>query len=417
VISPADIGDRARRKYRDYLRSIVEKTAFFPLEIAFAKAKPGEAAKRWSDLHTELEQLRGDSAENRPGKSYIVEWEERRDRLAGNQNFPARIYFPDEQSYLAFIDKATEAARFRSDAAVIASAFPELAPWTAEKPLRAVEYSGHWPDLLAVVRWLKDNPASALYLREVPAVEDTKFIERNKAIIRELLDLAAPSSIPAESASVEETDSHGSTERQSFEARCGLRTAAPLVRVRILDTAIAEARLSGITDLAVPADNFASLGFDEIERVLVIENKASFGSADVFLTAPSLKRTMAIFGSGYAAAALKSAPWLATKRLLYWGDIDTHGLRILAAFRIDFPAVQSVLMDVATFERFPEYRSDAPPDRAPEPSGLTPDELKLFRRLASFSDQNRLEQERIPLAFARSELAARMEIPEIRDRT
>ncbi len=400
MISPADIGDRARRKYRDYLRSIVEKTAFFPLEIAFTKAKPGEAAKRWSDLHTELEQLRGDSAESRPGKSYVVEWEERRDRLAGNQNFPARIYFPDEQSYLAFIGKAKEAARFRADAAVITGAFPELAPWVATKPLRAVEYSGHWPDLLAVVRWFKDYPASGLYLREVPAVEDTKFIERNKAVIRELLDLVAPSSVPADSA-----------ERQSFEARCGLRTAAPLVRVRILDKSIAEARLSGIEDLAVPADRFALLGFDDIERVLVIENKASFGSADVFLTTPSLKRTMAIFGSGYAAAALQSAPWLASRRLLYWGDIDTHGFRILAAFRLSFPAVQSVLMDDATFERFPEYRSDAPPDRAPEPPGLTPDELKLFRRLASFSDQNRLEQERIPLAFARSELTVRMELP------
>ncbi|OHD26472.1 MAG: hypothetical protein A2Y38_02000 [Spirochaetes bacterium GWB1_59_5] len=404
MISPADIGDRARRKYRDYLRSIVEKTTFFPLDIAFAKAKPGEAAKRWSDLHSELEQLRRDSAENRPGKSYLVEWEERRDRLAGNQNLPARIYFPDERSYLAFIGKAKEAARFRTDATVIISAFPELAPWTAAKPLRVVEQAGDWDRILASLRWFEDNPASGLYLREVPAVEDTKFIERNKALIRELLDLVASSSVP-----VEDIDSQNSVERQSFEARCGLRAAAPLIRVRILDKTIAEARLSGIDDLAVPADRFASLGFDEIERVLVIENKASFGNTDVFLTAPSLKRTMAIFGSGYAAAALQAAPWLLGRHLFYWGDIDTHGLRILAAFRLNFPTVHSVMMDDATFERFPEYRSDAPPDSAPAPLGLTPDELKLFRRLASFSDQNRLEQERIPLAHVREMLAERME--------
>ncbi len=401
MISPADIGDRARRKYRDYLRSVIDGSPFFPLEIPFAKAKSGEAATRWSELHAELELLWQQSDENRPGASYHVDWEERRDRLAGAQSFPARIAITNESSYLAFIGKTREAARFRSDSAIIARAFPALSAWTARMPHHVVEHAGDWDRILAALTWFQDNPASGRYLREVPAVEDTKFIERNKQIIRELLDVIAPSSDP-------DGDSEG-TERLSFEARCGLRTAAPLIRIRILDREIAEKRLSGIDDLAVPADQFAVLGFNEIERVLVIENKASFGNADLLLTAPSLKRTMAIFGSGYAAAVLQSAPWLSTRRLFYWGDIDTHGLRILAAFRLNFPTAQSVLMDDATFERYPEYRSDAPPDPAPEPSGLMHDELKLFRRLAAFTDRNRLEQERIPLSHVRKELALRME--------
>lgn len=406
MISPTDIRDKAHRKYRDYLRSVIDGSPFFPLEIPFTKVKSGEAATRWADLHAELELLRLHSDENRPGASYHVEWEERRDKLAGTQSFPARIAFVDESSYLASIGKAREAARFRSDSAAIALAFPALSAWTASKPHHVVEHTGDWDRILAALTWFQDNPASGLYLREVPAVEDTKFIERNKQIIRELLDVIAPSLVP------EESSDNVAMERLSFEARLGLRTAMPLIRVRLLDRTIAESRLSGISDLAVPADGFARLGFEEIERVLVIENKASFGNADVFLTAPSLKRTMAIFGSGYAVTALKEAPWLANRRLFYWGDIDTHGFRILAAFRLNFPAAQSVLMEDATFERFPEYRSDAPPDSAPEPAGLTYDELKLFRRLATFRDRNRLEQERIPLAFARSELAARMERPE-----
>ncbi len=403
MISPADIGDRARRKYRDYLRSVIDGSPFFPLEIPFAKARSGEAATRWAELHAELELLKVHSDENRPGASYHVEWEERRDRLAGAQSFPTRLAFVDESSYLAFIGKAREAARFRTDSAAIARAFPTLAAWTAARPHHVVEHAGDWDRILAALTWFHENPASGLYLREVPAVEDTKFIERNKQILRELFDLIAPSSDP--------TDASGNVaaDRLSFEARFGLRTAAPLIRVRILDRAIADARLSGIDDIAVPADRFALLGFEEIEQVLVIENKASFGNADVLLTAPSLKRTMAIFGSGYAAAALQAAPWLANRQLFYWGDIDTHGLRILAAFRLNFPRAQSVLMDDATLERFSEYRSDAPPDPAPEPSRLTHDELKLFRRLAAFTDRNRLEQERIPLSYVRKELAIRME--------
>ncbi len=395
--------DIAQRRYRDYLRSIIEGRVFFPLEIPFTKAKSGEAAIRWSELHAEIELLRQGSAENLPGKSYIVEWEERRDRLAGAQSFPSRIAFSDETSYLAFIGKTREAARFRANAADIASAFPSLANWTAAKPLRVVEHSDDWSRILAALDWFAHNPASGLYLREVPAVEDTKFIERNKPVIRELLDIVAPSSSLVAG--------HVPAERQSFEARCGLRTASPLVRVRILDQTIANDRMSGIDDLAVPADRFGALGFDTIEQVLVIENKTSFGNADVFLTAPSMKRTMAIFGSGYAAAALREAPWLASRRLFYWGDIDTHGLRILAAFRSSFPATLSVMMDDATFERFTEYRSDAPHDGAAEPTGLTPDEQKLFRRLSAFTDRNRLEQERIPLTYARMELARRMEPP------
>jgi hypothetical protein len=411
VISPTDLGDRARRKYRDYLRSIIDGSSFFPLEIPFAKIRPGEAVTRWAELHAELELLRQQSDENRPGASYHVEWEERRDRLAGTQSFPACIYFADESSYLAFIGKTREAARFRSDTATIARAFPALASWTASKPHQVVDHAGDWDRILAVLTWFKDNPASGLYLREVPAVEDTKFIERNKQILRELLDVVAPSSVPMEGSFPAGGSRSAAAERPSFEARCGLKTAVPLIRVRILDRSIAKARLSGIDDLAVPTDRFIALGFEEMERVLVIENKASFGNADVFLTTPSLKRTMAIFGSGYAAAALQAAPWLATRQLFYWGDIDTHGLRILAAFRMNFPSAQSVMMDDATFEMFPEYRSNAPPDRAPEPSGLTHDELRLFRRLAAFNDRNRLEQERIPLAHVRSELAIRMETP------
>ena len=30
---------------------------------------------------------------------------------------------------------------------------------------------------------------------------------------------------------------------------------------------------------------------------------------------------------------------------MYWGDIDTHGLRILAGLRKHFPNVESILMD------------------------------------------------------------------------
>jgi len=117
-----------------------------------------------------------------------------------------------------------------------------------------------------------------------------------------------------------------------------------------------------------------------------------------------MRGTVAVFGSGYAARSLGAAAWFASRRIAYWGDIDSHGLRILGGFRSAFPATESLLMDEATYDRFPEYRTDAPADQATEPEGLTVEELALFRRLVSLPRGNRLEQERIPTKYARSRM-------------
>lgn len=396
MIGPEEIRAKALRRYRDVLSSFIEGASLFPMEIPFAKAKPGEAAARWNELEAELAELRRESSALRPGRSYEIDWEERQDRLAGRRLFPVRIRFPDEASYLAFIGKKSEAERFRADFERITSTFPELRAWAAAKPTAIIERSGDWPRLVAVLAWLRDNPSSGLYLREVPAVEDTKFLERHKRLLWELLDLVASRASP-------QGDAEGAT---SFETRCGLKTPQPLVRVRLLDRGIALRRFSGLDDLALPLDRLMALDLPEIERVLVFENKTSFGDADVFLTAPAMAGTLAMFGSGYASAALARASWLAARRIGYWGDIDSHGLRILGTFRSAFPLAESLLMDEETFDFFEEYRSDAPSDEAPEPTGLHPDELGLFRRLVSLPRRNRLEQERIPLGYARQRLLA-----------
>jgi hypothetical protein len=401
MINPGQIKEKVARRYADYLRSIIQGSPIFPLELAFAKPKPGEAVRRWAELGAELDELRKHSTEARPGKSYTLEWEERRDRLAGAQNLPSRIYFQDETAFLAFLGKTAEAARFKLDAAAIQTAFPGLSAWLAARPQRVVDHAGSWPSLLAALRWFVDNPSSGLYLREVPAVEDTKFIEGHKPILRDLLDQLSHASIPDPAT---ETAPDAAPRRPSFEERCGLRLPAPLVRLRILDAAIASQRFSGLVDLSLPADTLQALDFPELHTILVIENKTSFNNIEVFLTIPAMEGCLAIFGSGYAVAALGSAPWLASRRIFYWGDIDSHGLRILAGFRRNFPEAKSVMMDRETFTRFSAYHSEAPADTAPEPEGLSPSELALFKELTSMVSGNRLEQERIPLAYAREQL-------------
>ena len=57
---------------------------------------------------------------------------------------------------------------------------------------------------------------------------------------------------------------------------------------------------------------------------------------------------MVIFGLGYGVQTLASVPWLQSKKLYYWGDIDTHGFAILHHSRAIFPEAQLFLMDRET---------------------------------------------------------------------
>ena len=46
-----------------------------------------------------------------------------------------------------------------------------------------------------------------------------------------------------------------------------------------------------------------------------------------YLAFPVPAAAMVIFGGGYAVPALEPLGWLADLDVVYWGDIDTHGLR------------------------------------------------------------------------------------------
>jgi len=391
VLSPEDVRRQAERRYREYLSSIVAGSDPFPIDVRFAKVGPGEISRRYGDLRAELAALRAASdADGR--RSYGIEWEERQDRLAGRQLYPRRIRFPDEAAFLGFLRKEAEAARFRGDVRLLTDAFPPLRGWAQKRPARIVDHAGQWPAIIEVLRWFLEHPRPAVFAREIPVVEDTKFIERNRAILRELLDVLLPESA---------LDASGKT----FEERFGLLRPEPLIRVRFLDGSIARERFSGVSDLSVPVGVLDRLSFPELTTLIVVENKASFTNLDVFLTLPALKGTAAVFGSGFAALSMASCSWMKDRRILYWGDIDTHGLSILAGFRAAFPAVRSVLMDEQTFDRFPEFRTDAPQDIGSPPEGLSPDEAALFSRLASLTARNRLEQERIPASWAAERIA------------
>lgn len=125
-------------------------------------------------------------------------------------------------------------------------------------------------------------------------------------------------------------------------------------------------------------------------RLLIVENE----SCQHHL--PSAKNTIAVLGAGFDLSWTEGQ-WLGTKRVAYWGDIDSWGLQFLAKARTAIPHLESLLM---TEDDFDELKQAAVPEPvvadARAPAGLTNAESKLYSRLLGES-HGRLEQEFLPL--------------------
>lgn len=217
---------------------------------------------------------------------------------------------------------------------------------------------------------------------------DTKFIERNTSILGELIPLVAPRCVHAD----------GST----FERRFRFREKQPLVRLRLLDETLAVPGELPFNDFAVPVEA-ANKVKTHATVALVIENELTF------LTLPHLRNAIAVLGSGDAVAHLARIEWLRKLRVLYWGDLDSHGFEALSTLRKSSPHAESVMMDIETLERFRPYWVKGMPFRSRVQLQLTEAERNVFHYLAK--EEVLLEQERIPLAYATDKLCARLLCP------
>ena len=152
-----------------------------------------------------------------------------------------------------------------------------------------------------------------------------------------------------------------------------MATRTPLVELRSLDP---EVKIRGARRLCLEIDDAAGAN-PAFEQVLIVENHTTF------LALPELPGTFAVWGEGYRADELVAAlPWLAQRRVFYWGDLDSHGFRILDRIRGALPGVRSVLMDSETARMHLELAVEEPTATAFTPAQLTDDEalaLELLR--------------------------------------
>lgn len=142
--------------------------------------------------------------------------------------------------------------------------------------------------------------------------------------------------------------------------------------------------------------------------VLICENK------DTAINFPPVPEGIAVEGDGSGTEAIAATPWIRTAPcVIYWGDMDIDGLRILAAFRSAGVVHHSMLMDEPAYDVWSRYGTNhdrngkplAPPGRTLD-LNLTEPERTLLERLTdpTHTGHRRVEQERIPLDVAHAEL-------------
>lgn len=386
MIGPDEVRARAERWWAQVLRAELTGEAVFPRDVP----RIGKLTNR-----TSLADFDRINAQQRalvaaaPGK-FTLHWREVATRSLGTNRFIDRICVDNTQQYLRLTAALRAFRTFQELVARTRVRCPDLEQWLRDKPERPLEYAGVWTDLLRVVHYFRtEHERDKYYIRELPVAVPTKFIENHRAILAELLDAVLP------------PDRIDGAQRgvAGFEARYGLRTRAPLVRLRVLDRALADDWFSGVDDVSLPLPQFQTLHLRP-RRMILLENKTSYGSVMNFLTLPQCAGTLALFGSGFAAGQLQSIDWLREVELLYWGDLDAAGLQIVNRLRAHFPHLRTFLMDRATLNALPEYHVTCPPLPAARLEHLTERELALYDYLNGRG--LRLEQERVPLAMVRA---------------
>ena len=376
--TPEEITKRVRRDWDNgrLLGAMLVAEPIFPLRMVLkipdtqALANQFVLARQWIALLVAGE----------PG--YQLEWREFNHRQLGRNRIPVAAIITNQNDALALIGKQREAKRFLALATAIIDRFPALATWICKRALKVLEHAESWPQLLGVLDWVYAHPHSGIYMRQinVPGV-DTKFIERNRGLLAELLDIV----LPAEYLDSLYTGVSG------FELRYGFRPKPVQIRFRFLDQKL---RIQGLSDLAVNSMEFAQLDLP-VQKVFITENEINF------LAFPDMPDSLILFGAGYGFEHLAHAQWLQKHEIYYWGDIDTHGFAILDQLRSKFPSAQSLLMDRATLLAHRVFWGQEQSATDRELTRLQPAESELYDDLRHnrIAPGLRLEQERIAYAW------------------
>lgn len=383
MITPEEITKKADRLYIPFLQSLLQGEPFFPRDFPAGKI-PDDYLK----LRDTVQQLLKGSKKY-VGYGYQVERIQRKTRKFDIQSLPSRITFETETDYLKFLNKEPEVADFKQVVARIRNEIPDLNIWLNQNPQKVINYLGKWENLLRVCLYFQNHPKPHLYIRELPINNvDTKFIEKNKGILNELLSAIL-------------SDDAINQEENDFEKRFGLRYAEQSVTIRALDQNLQVKHGISTSEMSILISDLERRNLQGY-RFIITENLTNFR------TLPDLSNSFALWGKGFSLAILKDVEWLNDCQIIYWGDLDAQGFQILSQLRSYFYQTISVMMDRETFDTFQEFAVPGTMCKVANLSYLTPEEHDLFVDLSK--QTIRLEQEKIRKDFVICKLMSHLAV-------
>jgi hypothetical protein len=319
-------------------------------------------------------------------------------RGIGAQTLPVRIEFVSPDAVAGFAGQEEAWNRAVQRRAMLTRIWPSLTDsaglgrlydWLEAASDADVER------LVSVAGWMFANPASGLYLRQLPIVGvDTKWIESGQRRAVAVLVAALRGAM----------DPGGDSERE-FLRLCGLRSPESRVRIMVLDPELRRT-VGGVRDLQAPVSELAGLNWAP-SATLFVENLACAHSL------PDMKATVSVVGLGRAVTLAGGLPWVHRSQTFYWGDIDTDGLEILSLARTIFPTMRSVLMERETLLQYCDrWVAEGTVNERAARGGASVEERGLYEELLanewagwSQSQGVRLEQERLDWSHVEARLA------------
>ncbi|MFF7094720.1 Wadjet anti-phage system protein JetD domain-containing protein [Streptomyces rubradiris] len=382
--TPQDVTARLRKRWENgiYLTELAAEADWKPVCVPLRGPRPSEITRHYNEVLA-WAQSWAHAATRKP-----LRLEHRRvgGQLVGRNDIPHQVWVDHRKDLWKLLGVTDTVHRYQALLASAQATVPRLAAWMAAHPMKVVKLQDVWPRLEATVRWIADYHGPALYVRQidVPGV-DTKFIEHHRATLTALLEHCLPADRITAAAP-----------RTNFAARFGFLQKPGYLRFRILG----EQALAGFRELTVRADEFTSRP-SGVTAVYVVENETTF------LAFPAQPDSIVFHGGGYAVTQLSGLPWLHDVRLVYWGDLDTHGFTILNRLRRAFPHTESMLMNRSVLMAHKDqWVKEAAPTVEPLET-LTHEESDVYRILTEgdFGQGVRLEQERVRFCLLQAALA------------
>ncbi|HEV7824895.1 MAG TPA: Wadjet anti-phage system protein JetD domain-containing protein, partial [Mycobacteriales bacterium] len=365
----------------------------FPVHFRLTRPTAAEVADRFAEVRA-WAQAHHDAAAR---GGWTVELKRVPVRALGPQEIPAVLVVPDVRTALALLGSGEQrdVATFGTCVAQARAAGGWALQVALSRPLEVVAAAPDWPALLAVAHWVAANPRPGVHIRALPVPgAHTKLVETNRGLLTALLVSRLP-------------DDAIDTGAATFEGKFGFATGERHVVLR------APGALVGLHHLAVaevtwPAAGLAGIDPGElgVTEVVVVENRACLPMI------PVEHGRIVVWGAGYGAGELLAGvDWLARVPVVYWGDIDTHGMAILSGVRAAVPHVRSVLMDLDTLRAHAHRAGAEPTPRADDLPHLTEEEHMLYDLLRAGTgtrvEQEHLRPNAVVAAFGKGPAAAR----------